>query len=78
MKRLFDLVLTVVGLMALALPLLMLTWLVRHKLGRPVFFRQIRPGLNGKPFQMLKFRTMTDERGPDGCLLYTSPSPRDS
>ena len=69
MKRLFDLVLTVVGLMALALPLLMLAWLVRHKLGRPVFFRQIRPGLNGKPFQMLKFRTMTDERGPDGALL---------
>jgi len=69
MKRLFDLVLTVVGLMALALPLLMLTWLVRHKLGRPVFFRQIRPGLNGQPFQMLKFRTMTDERGPDGALL---------
>ena len=65
MKRLFDLVLTVVGLMALALPLLMLAWLVRRKLGSPVFFRQIRPGLNGKPFQML-------------CLLYTSPSPRDA
>ena len=69
MKRLFDLVLTVVGLMALALPLLMLAWLVRRKLGSPVFFRQIRPGLNGQPFQMLKFRTMTDERGPDGALL---------
>jgi len=55
--------------MALALPLLMLTWLVRRKLCRPVFFRQIRPGLNGQPFQMLKFRTMTDERGPDGALL---------
>jgi len=69
MKRVFDLLLAAFGLLALALPLLMLTWLVRHKLGRPVFFRQIRPGLNGQPFQMLKFRTMTDERGPDGALL---------
>jgi len=69
MKRVFDLLLAAFGLLALALPLLMLTWLVRRKLGSPVFFRQIRPGLNGKPFQMLKFRTMTDERGPDGALL---------
>ena len=69
MKRVFDLLLAAFGLLALALPLLMLTWLVRRKLGSPVFFRQIRPGLNGQPFQMLKFRTMTDERGPDGALL---------
>ncbi len=69
MKRLFDLVLSILGLLALALPLLVLVWLVRRKLGSPVFFRQVRPGLNGKPFEMVKFRTMTCELGPDGQLL---------
>ena len=69
MKRLFDLVLSTLGLLALALPLLVLVWLVRSKLGSPVFFRQVRPGLHGKPFEMVKFRTMTSERGPDGQLL---------
>ncbi len=69
MKRCFDLVLAVVALLALAVPLLVLVWLVRSKLGSPVLFRQVRPGLNGKPFEMVKFRTMTDERGPDGALL---------
>ncbi len=69
MKRLFDLVLSILGLLALALPLLGLVWLVRRKLGSPVFFRQVRPGLNGKPFEMVKFRTMTCELGPDGQLL---------
>ncbi len=44
-------------------------WQVRRKLGSPVFFRQQRPGLHGKPFEMVKFRTMTSERGPDGQLL---------
>ncbi len=53
----------------LALPLLALAWLIRHKLGSPVLFRQVRPGLHGRPFTMVKFRTMTDERGPDGDLL---------
>lgn len=43
--------------------------LVWGKLGRPVLFRQSRPGLDAQPFQMLKFRTMTDARGPDGVLL---------
>ncbi len=69
MKRLFDFVLALFGVLALALPLLMLIWLVRRKLGSPVFFRQVRPGLYGKPFRMVKFRTMTDARGPDGQLL---------
>jgi lipopolysaccharide/colanic/teichoic acid biosynthesis glycosyltransferase len=69
MKRCFDLVVAVVALLALAVPLLVLVWLVRSKLGSPVFFRQVRPGLNGKPFEMVKFRTMTDERGADGALL---------
>ena len=69
MKRLFDFFATLFGLLLLALPLLSLIWLVRNKLGSPVFFRQVRPGLHGKPFEMVKFRTMTDERSPDGQLL---------
>jgi lipopolysaccharide/colanic/teichoic acid biosynthesis glycosyltransferase len=69
MKRCFDLVVAVVALLALAMPLLVLVWLVRSKLGSPVLFRQVRPGLHGQPFEMVKFRTMTDERGADGALL---------
>lgn len=69
MKRLFDLFAALLALLVLAMPLLGLIWLVRNKLGSPVFFRQVRPGMNGKPFEMVKFRTMTDERGPDGQLL---------
>ena len=55
--------------MILAFPLLLLVYLVRSRLGSPVFFTQVRPGLNGKPFRMVKFRSMTDERSPDGELL---------
>lgn len=69
MKRLFDFAFALLGLIALALPLLIIIVLVRRKLGSPVFFRQVRPGLDGKPFEMIKFRTMTDERGPNGQLL---------
>ena len=69
MKRLFDFFAALMGLLLLALPLLGLIWLVRNKLGSPVFFRQVRPGMHGKPFEMIKFRTMTDTRGPDGKLL---------
>ena len=69
MKRLFDFILALFGVLALALPLLILVWLLRRKLGSPVFFRQVRPGLHGKPFEMVKFRTMTSERGPDGQPL---------
>ncbi|MCZ8253493.1 MAG: sugar transferase [Hylemonella sp.] len=69
MKRLFDLLLSIGLLLVLALPLLLLWALVRRKLGSPVLFRQVRPGLHGRPFMMVKFRTMTDERGADGELL---------
>ena len=69
MKRLFDILLSACGLLVLAVPLLALAWQVRRKLGSPVLFSQVRPGLHGKPFTMVKFRTMTDERGPDGVLL---------
>ncbi|MDN5843869.1 MAG: sugar transferase [Alcaligenaceae bacterium] len=60
MKRLFDLMVSLFGLVVLALPLLALIILVRFKLGSPVFFFQARPGLHGRPFQMIKFRTMCD------------------
>jgi lipopolysaccharide/colanic/teichoic acid biosynthesis glycosyltransferase len=68
-KRLFDLLLSAMGLLILALPLVMLAWRVRCKLGSPVLFIQVRPGLHGKPFRMVKFRTMTDERDASGALL---------
>ena len=69
MKRLFDITAAACALLLLALPLLVVIWMVRRKLGSPVFFTQMRPGLQGKPFLMVKFRTMTDARGPDGALL---------
>lgn len=43
--------------------------MVRMRQGRQIFFRQFRPGKNGKPFQVVKFCTMTNECGEDGCLL---------
>ena len=69
MKRLFDIVIATLALTFFFVPLLLLVWLVRRNLGSPVFFRQTRPGLVGRPFNMVKFRSMTDTRGPDGQLL---------
>lgn len=69
MKRLFDIFLASLALLLLCIPLMFLIWQIRRKLGSPVFFRQTRPGLHGLPFKMIKFRTMTDARGPDGQLL---------
>lgn len=57
------------GLVFLSPLFLVVTLLVRQKLGKPVIFRQERAGLHGKPFIISKFRTMTDERGPGGKLL---------
>lgn len=72
MKRLVDLILAALALLVLSVPLLILIWMVRSRLGSPVFFRQTRPGLHGKPFEMVKFRTMTDATGADGQLLPDS------
>ena len=69
MKRLFDLVLAAVLLVVAGPVLLVVAGLVRVFLGSPVLFRQQRPGLHGAPFEILKFRTMTDARGGDGQLL---------
>ncbi len=68
-KRLFDLTASTAGLLVLSPVLAGLALAVRVKLGSPVFFRQVRPGLHGRPFEMVKFRTMTDERDEGGNLL---------
>jgi lipopolysaccharide/colanic/teichoic acid biosynthesis glycosyltransferase len=68
-KRLFDACAALVLLSLLAVPLLVLVLLIRLRLGSPVFFRQMRPGLQGKPFEMVKFRTMTDASDSHGLLL---------
>lgn len=60
LKRVFDIVVSASGLILLAPVILLVAWKVRRKLGSPVFFRQIRPGLHGQPFEMIKFRTMRD------------------
>lgn len=68
-KRLLDIVIALLALILLSPILLIVAYLVRTRLGSPVLFRQIRPGLHGKPFEMVKFRTMTDERDAEGNLL---------
>lgn len=68
-KRAFDLMLTIPGLIVLSLPLAVLGLIIRLRLGSPVVFRQVRPGLKGRPFTLYKFRTMTDERDASGWLL---------
>ena len=68
-KRAFDAMASGAGLILLSPVLAGLALAVRRRLGSPVLFRQVRPGLHGEPFEMVKFRTMTDARGPDGALL---------
>jgi lipopolysaccharide/colanic/teichoic acid biosynthesis glycosyltransferase len=68
-KRMFDLVAAGVAMMLLSPVLACLGWFIRRRLGSPVLFRQERPGLNGRPFMMVKFRTMTDGRDDRGDLL---------
>jgi len=69
LKRSIDVLVACLALLLLGLPMLLLARMVRTRLGSPVLFRQVRPGLHGRPFMMVKFRTMTDARGPDGELL---------
>lgn len=69
MKRRFDFVMALFSLSLLWPVLLALAFLVRSQLGSPAIFRQVRPGLNAKPFVMVKFRTMRDATGPDGQPL---------
>ncbi len=68
-KRILDIILALIGLIVLSPVFLIVTVLVRVKLGSPVFFHQDRPGRDGKIFGLLKFRSMTDARDADGNLL---------
>lgn len=68
-KRIFDLLASVPGLLFISPGVLLIAFLVRIKLGSPVIFCQVRPGLHGQPFTMYKFRTMTEERDSNGELL---------
>ncbi|MGI6709362.1 MAG: sugar transferase [Dethiobacteria bacterium] len=68
-KRPIDFLLSLIAIALLSPVLLIVTMLVRAKLGSPVLFKQRRPGLHGKSFTIYKFRTMTDERDEGGELL---------
>lgn len=71
-KRTLDIIISVVALVFLAPVLALLAWQVRRKMGSPVLFRQMRPGRHGKPFCMIKFRTMRDALDAAGTALPDS------
>ena len=71
-KRLFDIVASASGLIFLSPVFLILIYLIRKNLGEPVFFTQDRPGKDGKPFKMIKFRSMRDAVDKDGNPLPDS------
>ncbi|WP_134598644.1 sugar transferase [Pseudomonas aeruginosa] len=68
-KRLFDIVASSLGLLLLSPVILIVAWQIRRKLGKPVLFRQVRPGVDGRPFEMIKFRTMRDAVDANGNAL---------
>ena len=68
-KRLLDLTASAAGLVVLSPVIAVIAILVRSRLGSPVIFRQTRPGLHDQPFELMKFRTMTDETDANGSLL---------
>ncbi len=69
LKRIFDFVIALSGLFFLLPIYFLIILIIRIKLGSPIFFKQPRPGLNGKIFYIYKFRTMTNEYNEDGILL---------
>lgn len=69
LKRFLDIIIASTALLVLSPLYAYVAYKVRKNLGSPVIFRQVRPGLHGKPFEMIKFRTMTDERDSEGNLL---------
>jgi lipopolysaccharide/colanic/teichoic acid biosynthesis glycosyltransferase len=68
-KRLFDVIGASFALVVLSPLIAAVAAIVRIQIGSPIFFRQLRPGRNSEPFEIIKFRTMTDERAADGELL---------
>ena len=71
-KRLFDLAIAIPSIIVLSPVFILAGFFVRMKIDSPVLFKQLRPGLHGKPFTIYKFRTMTDERDGEGNLLPDS------
>lgn len=69
MKRFVDLIAALLLLILLSPLLVAIAILIANKLGSPVIFKQLRPGLHGQPFYLYKFRTMTDCKDEDGNLL---------
>jgi len=68
-KRLEDCLLSCIGLLILSPIIALVAYKVKKNLGSPVFFRQVRPGKDGKPFEMVKFRTMLDAVDSNGSQL---------
>lgn len=69
LKRILDILGALTGLLLLSPVLLVVAFLIRRQMGSPVFFRQTRPGLHGRPFEMIKFRTMRDAVDAQGRPL---------
>jgi len=69
MKRALDILVATVALIMLSPVFLILALVVRLRMGTPVLFRQRRPGVGGEPFELIKFRSMTDARNARGELL---------
>ncbi|MDQ6870202.1 MAG: sugar transferase [Pseudomonadota bacterium] len=69
LKRAFDIIVSLVVLIALSPVLVGIALAIRRSSGRPVFFRQMRSGLNGRPFELVKFRTMSNLADPTDNLL---------
>lgn len=72
LKRLLDIVASLVGLILLSPVIAIVAYMIRKRLGSPVLFRQIRPGQGGVPFEMVKFRTMRDGLDVNGDPLPDS------
>ncbi|TXY30858.1 sugar transferase [Vibrio mimicus] len=72
MKRVFDFLVSLAALIVLSPITVLVAWKIRSNLGSPVLFRQTRPGLNGQPFEMVKFRTMKDAVDANGNPLPDS------
>lgn len=72
LKRLLDIVASFFGLLILSPVIAVVAWQISRKLGSPVLFRQVRPGKDGKPFEMIKFRTMRDAVDAKGNPLPDS------
>ena len=72
LKRFLDIVISVTASIILCPVIAIVAWQISRNMGSPVLFRQVRPGLNGEPFEMVKFRTMKDAIDPQGKPLPDS------